>query len=151
MVLRRQPDEAAPVRVDTPQYPGLRVLVAEDNRTNQVVIQGMLRRFGIQAELVENGEQAIAACRRARPGFDLILMDCEMPVMDGYVATREIRRLESAEGRGRVPIVAISAHVTQHHIDNCYAAGMDDHIPKPLNLRVLGDKLAQWAPLSSVS
>jgi signal transduction histidine kinase/CheY-like chemotaxis protein len=150
-VLRRQPDEAAPVRVDAPQYPGLRVLVAEDNRTNQVVIQGMLRRFGIQAELVENGEQALAACRRARPTFDLILMDCEMPVMDGYVATREIRRLEGQEGRTRVPIVAISAHVTQHHIDNCYAAGMDDHIPKPLNLRTLGDKLAQWAPMPAVS
>jgi signal transduction histidine kinase/DNA-binding response OmpR family regulator len=149
-VLRRQPDEAAPVRVSTPQYPGLRVLVAEDNRTNQVVIQGMLRRFGIQAELVENGEQAVAACRRARPTFDLVFMDCEMPVMDGYVATREIRRLEGQEGRSRVPIVAISAHVTQHHVDNCYAAGMDDHIPKPLNLRLLGDKLAQWAPMAAV-
>lgn len=150
-VVRRQPDEVVPVRVETLQYPGLRVLVAEDNRTNQVVIQGMMRRFGIHAELVENGEQAVAACRRARPTFDIILMDCEMPVMDGYEATREIRRLESAEGRTRVPIVAISAHVTQHHIDNCYAAGMDDHIPKPLNLRVLGDKLAQWAPMPAVS
>ncbi|HEX4870382.1 MAG TPA: ATP-binding protein [Moraxellaceae bacterium] len=149
-VVRRQPDEASPVRVSTPQYPGLRVLVAEDNRTNQVVIQGMLRRFGIQAELVENGEQAVAACRRARPTFDLVFMDCEMPVMDGYAATREIRRLESQEGRSRVPIVAISAHVTQHHVDNCYAAGMDDHIPKPLNLRLLGDKLAQWAPMAAV-
>ncbi|MES2917606.1 MAG: ATP-binding protein [Pseudomonadota bacterium] len=150
-VLRRQPDEAAPVRVSTPQYPGLRVLVAEDNRTNQVVIQGMLRRFGIQAELVENGEQALAACRRARPTFDVVFMDCEMPVMDGYAATREIRRLEGQEGRSRTPIVAISAHVTQHHIDNCYAAGMDDHIPKPLNLRLLGDKLAQWAPMAAVT
>ena len=72
-----------------------------------------------------------------------------MPVMDGYVSTREIRRLESAEGRARVPIIAISAHVTQHHIDNCYAAGMDDHIPKPLNLRTLADKLAQWSPMPS--
>lgn len=149
-VVRRQPDEASPVRVSTPQYPGLRILVAEDNRTNQVVIQGMLRRFGIQAELVENGEQAVAACRRARPAFDMVFMDCEMPVMDGYAATREIRRLESQEGRSRVPIVAISAHVTQHHVDNCYAAGMDDHIPKPLNLRLLGDKLAQWAPMAAV-
>lgn len=149
-VLRRQPDEVSPARISTPQYPGLRVLVAEDNRTNQVVIQGMLRRFGIQAELVENGEQAVAACRRARPTFDMVLMDCEMPVMDGYAATREIRRLEGQEGRSRVPIVAISAHVTQHHVDNCYAAGMDDHIPKPLNLRLLGDKLAQWAPMAAV-
>jgi signal transduction histidine kinase/DNA-binding response OmpR family regulator len=148
-VLRRLPDDALPARVETPQYPGLHVLVAEDNRTNQVVIQGLLRRFGIQAELVENGEQALAACRRARPAFNLVLMDCEMPVMDGYVATREIRRLESAEGRARVPIIAISAHVTQHHIDNCYAAGMDDHIPKPLNLRTLADKLAQWSPMPS--
>jgi two-component system, sensor histidine kinase RetS len=146
-VLRKQPDEASHSRVETPQYPGLRVLVAEDNRTNQVVILGLLRRFGILPELAENGEQAVAAFRRARQGFNLVLMDCEMPVMDGYVATREIRRVESGEARERVPIIAISAHVTQHHIDNCYAAGMDDHIPKPLNLRLLAEKLAQWSPL----
>jgi hypothetical protein len=78
-------------------------------------------------------------------------MDCEMPVMDGYVATREIRRLESAEGRPRIPIIAISAHVTQHHIDNCYAAGMDDHIPKPVSMGVLRDKLAQWSAMPSAS
>lgn len=150
-VVRRQPDEAPPQRVEMPQYPGLRVLVAEDNRTNQLVIQGLLRRFGIQAELVENGEQAVAACRRAKHAFNLVLMDCEMPIMDGYAATREIRRLESAEGHSRSPIIAISAHVTQHHIDNCYAAGMDDHIPKPVNLRMLADKLAQWSAMPSVS
>lgn len=146
-VLRKQPDETAHGRVEAPQYPALRVLVAEDNRTNQVVILGLLRRFGILPELAENGEQAVAAFRRNRQGFNLILMDCEMPVMDGYVATREMRRLETGEGRARVPIIAISAHVTQHHIDNCYAAGMDDHIAKPLNLRLLADKLAQWSPL----
>lgn len=149
--LRRQPDEAPPQRLAMPQYPGLRVLVAEDNRTNQMVIQGLLRRFGVECELVENGEQALAACRRARQAFNLVLMDCEMPVMDGYVATREIRRLESAEGRPRIPIIAISAHVTQHHIDNCYAAGMDDHIPKPVSMGVLRDKLAQWSAMPSVS
>ncbi|MDQ8037903.1 MAG: ATP-binding protein [Pedobacter sp.] len=146
-VLRKQPEESVSGREEVPQYPGLRVLVAEDNRTNQVVILGLLRRFGIKAELAENGEQALAAFRRSRPGFSLVLMDCEMPVMDGYVATREIRRFEQGEGRARVPIVAISAHVTQHHIDNCYAAGMDDHLSKPLNLRLLADKLAQWSPL----
>lgn len=150
-VLRRQPDEAPPQRQEMPQYPGLRVLVAEDNRTNQMVIQGLLRRFGIQGELVENGEQALATCRRARHAFNLVLMDCEMPIMDGYVATREIRRLESAEGLARIPIIAISAHVTQHHIDNCYAAGMDDHIPKPVSLRMLADKLAQWSAMPPAS
>jgi signal transduction histidine kinase/CheY-like chemotaxis protein len=151
-VLRAQPDEAlAPLRVDLPQYPRLRVLVAEDNRTNQVVIQGLLHRFGIAAELAENGEQVLAAWSRARPAFNLVLMDCEMPVMDGYAAAREIRRLENATGKSRAPIIAISAHVTQHHIDNCYAAGMDDHIAKPLSLRVLGEKLAQWSAFSSIS
>lgn len=150
-VLRQQPEEAAHSREEVVQYPGLRVLVAEDNRTNQVVLQGLLRRFGITAELAENGEAAVAAFRRAKPPFSLVLMDCEMPVMDGYVATREIRRFEAASEHARVPIVAISAHVTQHHIDNCYAAGMDDHIPKPLNLRLLADKLAQWSVVPSSS
>ncbi len=150
-VLRQQPEEGTHLRDDVPQYPGLRVLVAEDNRTNQVVIQGLLRRFGIVAEMAENGEAAVAAFQRARPAFSLVFMDCEMPVMDGYAATRDIRRFEVASGRHRVPIVAISAHVTQHHIDNCYAAGMDDHIPKPISLRLLADKLAQWSVVPASS
>ncbi len=150
-VLRQLPEEVAHGREEVVQYPELRVLVAEDNRTNQVVLQGLLRRFGINAEVAANGEAALEAFRRARPAFNLVLMDCEMPVMDGYVATREIRRFELASGRVRVPIVAISAHVTQHHIDNCYAAGMDDHIPKPVSLRLLADKLAQWSVVPASS
>ncbi len=150
-VLRQQPEELGHGREEVPQYPELRVLMAEDNPTNQVVLQGLLRRFGINAEVAANGEAALEAFRRARPAFNLVLMDCEMPIMDGYMATREIRRFEVASGRVRVPIVAISAHVTQHHIDNCYAAGMDDHIPKPLNLRLLADKLAQWSVMPASS
>ena len=145
-VIDKRPIESVLVRDKLPQYSSLSVLVAEDNHTNQLVILGLLRRFGITAELVENGEQAVALIRRTRQRFDLVLMDCEMPVMDGYTAVREIRLLEAAEGRARVPIVAVSAHVTQHHIDNCYAAGMDDHLPKPVSLRMLGEKLARWAP-----
>lgn len=147
MVLQRQTEQPLAVAEQLPQYAGLRVLVAEDNRTNQVVVQGLLRRFGIQAELAENGEQAVAACRRARPPFSLVLMDCEMPVMDGYAATQAIRQHEAQEQRMRTPIIAVSAHVTQHHIDNCYAAGMDDHVAKPLSLRVLAEKLARWSAL----
>ncbi len=145
-VIDKQPVESLPVRDVLPQYPSLRVLVAEDNPTNQLVIMGLLRRFGITPELVENGEQAVAFVRRSRQSFDLVLLDCEMPVMDGYTAAREIRVLESTEGWSRVPLVAVSAHVTQHHVDNCYAAGMDDHLPKPVSLRMLGEKLARWAP-----
>ncbi len=145
-VLDSQPVETAPVRDSMPQYPSLRVLVAEDNHTNQLVIMGLLRRFGISADLAENGEQAVAMIRRSRQPYDLVLLDCEMPVMDGYTAAREIRRLETAEPRQRLPLVAVSAHVTQHHVDNCYAAGMDDHLPKPVSLRMLAEKLARWAP-----
>lgn len=150
-VIDRQPAETTPVRDMLPQYPSLRVLVAEDNHTNQLVIIGLLRRFGISPELAENGEQALAMFRRARQPFDLVLLDCEMPVMDGYSAAREMRLLESVEGKVRVPLIAVSAHVTQHHVDNCYAAGMDDHLPKPVSLRMLSEKLARWAPDSSVS
>lgn len=148
-VIDKQPVESVPARDMLPQYSSLRVLVAEDNHTNQLVILGLLRRFGITPELVENGEQAVALIRRSRQPFDLVLLDCEMPVMDGYTAAREIRSLETAEGRARVPLVAVSAHVTQHHVDNCYAAGMDDHLPKPVSLRMLGEKLARWAPVDT--
>lgn len=150
-VLDSQPVETAPVRDSMPQYPSLRVLVAEDNHTNQLVIMGLLRRFGISADLAENGEQAVAMIRRSRQPYDLVLLDCEMPVMDGYTAAREIRRLETAEPRQRLPLVAVSAHVTQHHVDNCYAAGMDDHLPKPVSLRMLAEKLARWAPADASS
>lgn len=150
-VIDRQPAEMAPIRDVLPQYPSLRVLVAEDNHTNQLVIMGLLRRFGISPELAENGEQALAMFRRARQPFDLVLLDCEMPVMDGYSAAREMRLLESVEGKARVPLIAVSAHVTQHHVDNCYAAGMDDHLPKPVSLRMLAEKLARWAPDASMT
>lgn len=145
-VLDRQPVETVPAKDSMPQYPSLRVLVAEDNHTNQLVIMGLLRRFGINAELAENGEQAVAMIRRSRQPFDLVLLDCEMPVMDGYTAAREIRQMETAEHRQRIPLVAVSAHVTQHHVDNCYAAGMDDHLPKPVSLRMLAEKISRWAP-----
>lgn len=145
-VLDRQPVETTPAKDSVPQYPSLRVLVAEDNHTNQLVIMGLLRRFGINAELAENGEQAVALIRRSRQPFDLVLLDCEMPVMDGYTAAREIRLLETVEHRQRIPLVAVSAHVTQHHVDNCYAAGMDDHLPKPVSLRMLAEKISRWAP-----
>jgi len=135
--------EAPPEQLDLPQFPGLRVLVAEDNRTNQLVIQGFLRKLGIQPVLVDNGRQAVTVFKST--DYDMVLMDCEMPVLDGYGATQEIRRYESDNQRSRVPILAISAHVTQHYIDNCYAAGMDDHIPKPVNSRLLREKIERWA------
>lgn len=134
---------AAPVPL--PRH--LRVLVAEDNPTNQMVLLGMLRRLGVEPDVVNNGQQAVESFRRSVPPYDLVLMDCEMPVRDGYEATREIRQIENREERERVPVIAVSAHVAQHHIDNCFAAGMDDHLPKPINSAQLRAKLEHWASL----
>lgn len=143
--VREPVSPTATVNAVEPGLARLRVLVAEDNPTNQLVMVGMLKRWGIEPLVVENGLGAVEALRQAEPPFDVVLMDCEMPVMDGYAATREIRQLEHHLQRPRVPVIAISAHVTQHYIDHCYAAGMDDHVAKPVRSETLRAKLEQWA------
>lgn len=122
----------------------IKVLVAEDNRTNQLVLVGMLKRLGINPDVVDDGDKAVARFRQEVPPYDMVLMDCEMPVCDGYQATRRIRDYERREGRRRVPVIAVTAHVTRPHIDGCYAAGMDDHLAKPINHHHLRTKLEHW-------
>jgi two-component system, sensor histidine kinase and response regulator len=111
-----------------PRMLGLRVLVAEDNLINQEVTMGMLFDLGCSAECVVDGAQAVAAL--GREDFDLVLMDCQMPVMDGYEATREIRRRET-EGGTRIPIVALTANASDEDRWACRDAGMDDFLSKP--------------------
>ena len=118
-----------------------RVLVAEDNRTNQMVAAGMLTMNGCQCEFVANGREAIEAARRSH--FDLILMDCSMPEMDGYEATAHIRNFEEPLGR-RTPIVAMTANTQQGDAEKCLAAGMDDYLAKPITLVELRQKLERW-------
>ncbi|QDQ29184.1 EAL domain-containing protein [Chitinimonas arctica] len=122
-----------------------RILVAEDNRTNQAVAESMLLMLGCHAEIVGDGHAAIHAFQLQ--AFDLILMDCNMPHMDGYQATAAIRALEAETGR-RIPIVAMTANVQQIDVEKCLAAGMDDHLAKPLTLGSLGNKLARWSKRS---
>ncbi|MDX2453006.1 response regulator [Desulfosarcina sp.] len=108
----------------------LTVLVAEDNETNQEVASGMLRKIGCRVEMVSNGRQAIDALDGR--DFDLIFMDCQMPILDGYQATAEIRRKEQEKGEGiHTPIIALTAHALQGDKEKCLAAGMDDYISKP--------------------
>jgi PAS domain S-box-containing protein len=114
-----------------------RVLVAEDNTVNQKVARVMLERLGLSVEVVNNGREAVESWSRHR--FDLILMDCQMPVVDGYEATREIRRLEGADCR--TPIVALTANAMKGDDATCRAAGMDDYLAKPLDIRSLRDCL----------
>jgi signal transduction histidine kinase/CheY-like chemotaxis protein/integral membrane sensor domain MASE1 len=135
-------DDMAPKHV-----PGIcRVLVAEDNIVNQKLAALLLRRQGCQVEIAENGQQAVDKVREQE--VDLVFMDCHMPVMDGYEATAEIRRLEAAIGR-HTPIIAMTAAAMQTDRDRCLAAGMDDYLSKPVLAEGLRVKVEEWRPRAS--
>lgn len=106
-----------------------RVLLAEDNPVNALVAEAALKKMGLTVELVEDGLQAVAAFRAKRP--DLVLLDCQMPVMDGFEAARRIRALEGDGGLSRTPVVALTANALQGDREQSLAAGMDDHLAKP--------------------
>ena len=131
------PSAAAP-RAD------VRILVAEDIASNREVALAILGKLGYCAETVTNGAEALTAFESG--GYDLILMDCEMPEMDGYEATRRLRQQEIAAGKARVPIIALTAHVTSGDRSQCMSAGMDDYLCKPIDPRKLAVALAKWLP-----
>ena len=120
--------------------PGARVLLAEDNLTNQVVACGLLRKFGIEPEVALNGQAAVQAVQLEN--YDLIFMDCQMPIMDGLIATATIRAMET--NGERVPIVAMTAHALSGDREKCLAAGMDDYLSKPLSVKDLAAALKRW-------
>ncbi len=124
-----------------------RILVAEDNRTNQMVAAGMLAMNGCSCEFASNGREAMEAARQHR--FDLILMDCSMPEMDGYESTAHIRNQEESTGR-RTPIVAMTANTQRGDAEKCLAAGMDDYLAKPITLVELRQKLELWLPRGTI-
>lgn len=121
-----------------------RVLVAEDNGVNQLVARAMLRSLGLECEIAVNGMAALQAWQQG--GFDLVLMDCEMPVLDGYEATRRIRDEEASRGLARVAVVALTANVVSGVRERCEAAGMDAYLSKPYSERALAQVLARWLP-----
>ncbi len=125
------------------------VLLAEDNGVNQVVARSMLRAMGCTFEIVPNGREALDASRDGR--FDLVLMDCQMPEMDGYDATRAIRAREAdAPQAARLPIVALTANALVGDAEACRAAGMDDHLAKPYTRKQLAKVMARWLPATLV-
>jgi len=119
-----------------------RVLVAEDEPVNAEVTRAMLVYYGIDVVMARDGEQAVA--EHARQPFDLILMDCQMPGMDGFEATRRIRDAEHSSGLTRTPVVALTAHAMAGYREQCLLAGMDDYLGKPFPAVALDDILGRW-------
>ncbi len=119
-----------------------RILVAEDNTINQEVARTFVEMLGYQVDIVENGAAAVQASQRI--AYDLILMDCQMPVMDGYQAAREIRRVQPTSGG--IPIVALTANAMKEEKEKCRAAGMNDLLAKPFLLEQLQAVLSRWIP-----
>lgn len=129
----RRPDDAGP-----PRPSAGRVLIAEDNVVNQRVMVGTLAALGYEADVARDGQDAVEMV--ARGGYDVVLMDCQMPRMDGFAATRAIR----ASGQLQLPIVAVSASALDKDRERCLAAGMDDFLSKPLRRDTLAEALTRW-------
>ncbi|MFI7867684.1 hybrid sensor histidine kinase/response regulator [Ectopseudomonas khazarica] len=138
------PAQAAPTPVSTPlNVPAdFRILVAEDNSISTKVIRGMLGKLNLQPDTASNGEEALSAMK-AQP-YDLVLMDCEMPVLDGFSATEQLRAWEQSEQRPRTPVVALTAHILNEHKERARAVGMDGHMSKPVELSQLRDLIEHW-------
>lgn len=121
-----------------------RILLAEDHHVNQEVAQAMLGNLGYRTEIAQNGQEALAMWETMP--VDLILMDCQMPIMDGYTATRSIRMREAQLGKGRTPIVALTANAVTGDREKCLEAGMDDYLSKPFKASQLAPLLERWLP-----
>jgi len=121
---------------------GRRILLVEDNAVNQLVARGMLKKLGYVVTSVVNGKEALGLLEEKT--FDLILMDCMMPVLDGYETTKAWREHESEVGGGRIPIVAMTASVIEGEQQKCLASGMDDYLSKPVKIEDLDAKMRRW-------
>jgi two-component system, sensor histidine kinase and response regulator len=127
--------------------PGARVLVAEDNEVNQKVAVRLLEKLGYRVEVADNGQQAVEALQRSR--YDAVLMDGQMPIVDGFEATRRIRALEDA--RRRTPIIAMTASAMKGDRERCLEAGMDDYVSKPVTLEAVAAALRRWVKHSEAA
>ena len=121
----------------TAQHPSHQLLLVEDNPVNQLVILKQLQSLGYGVDVVANGQEALAAVQRER--YDLVLMDCQMPELDGYEATRRLRRTGV-----RLPVIALTAHAIPDVREKCLAAGMDDYLAKPAVDSELRNMLRSW-------
>lgn len=125
-----------------PTLSGVRVLVVEDDQTNRIVAKALLERFGCDVDFAENGQVAVDKVKGQ--SFDVIIMDCMMPIMDGFQATTAIREWESGNQQ-QVPIIAFTALSGPEDQAHCYKVGMNDFMSKPARAEVFREKLEHWA------
>ncbi len=119
----------------------LSVLVAEDNAVNRIVIEGLLKKLQIQPQFANNGEEAVNIICQSENPFDIVFMDCEMPVMDGFSATLKIREWESENAKKSTPIIALTAHVESSYKQRCFDSGMDMYLCKPITVEKLDEAM----------
>ena len=127
----------------TSKFPGKRALVVEDYFINQEVTQDILELMGVDVQVAENGREALELYENGK--YDLIFMDIQMPEMDGYQTTREIRRAEIS-GEQRVPIIALTANALSGDREKCLEAGMDDYLSKPIEAEKIEEVLKKYLP-----
>jgi CheY-like chemotaxis protein len=132
--------ETAPPAIEAPVR-AARILAVDDNRTNRVLIQALLEPLGLDITLATNGREAVEVF--AAEAFDIVLMDIQMPIMDGVAATKAFRALEARQDRSRTPILALTANVMPHQIESYLAAGMDGYVAKPFKAEALVQALAE--------
>jgi CheY-like chemotaxis protein/signal transduction histidine kinase len=126
-----------------------RILVAEDNSISTKVIRGMLGKLNLQPDTASNGEEALRAMKAQR--YDLVLMDCEMPILDGFSATQQLRAWEVGNQRVRTPVVALTAHILTEHKDRARQSGMDGHMAKPVELSQLRELVEHWVAQRAIN
>lgn len=141
------PENLTETSGNTPQqepFPAMKLLVAEDNKTNRLVVRKMLRSTKASVTFAENGLIALSQYREFHP--DIVLMDMSMPEMDGLEATKEIRNIEASENLNRCPIIALTANAMPADRDRCLQAGMDDFLSKPIRKDQLISSISKWTP-----
>jgi len=143
MAIQWQDEQVALASTDNIDLTGIHVLVAEDNKVNQMVIKGLLKRLNISFSLADNGEQAVSHYCNEPDAYDLILMDWEMPVLDGISATHKIRQWEAEQQRDEIPVIALTAHALKGYEENALDAGMQGFLTKPLSINELEKLIAK--------
>jgi signal transduction histidine kinase/CheY-like chemotaxis protein len=131
-------------------FEGKSVLVVEDNKVNQLVIRGMLKKLHVDVTIAENGQVALDYIIKRSQRFDLIFMDCEMPVLDGFSATKRLRDYEASRKIPAIPIVALSAHVLLEHQKLALESGMNEHLAKPVDYKRLENTLSKYLGFSTI-